>query len=49
MSEQEFCKIYSSFYGEKIDKVGQLVKAVLSGEELKELIEFFLKKSQKEK
>ena len=39
MSDQEFCRIYSSYYGEEIDKVGQLTYASFSGEELKEFIE----------
>lgn len=43
MTNQEFCKVYSSFYGEKIEQPLQIKKAVLNGQELKELIEFFHK------
>ena len=39
MTVKEFCRIYSSYYGEEIDKVGQLTYASFSGEELKEFIE----------
>jgi hypothetical protein len=42
MTDKQFCEIYSAFYGEKIDHVGQLVRATTDGEELKELIEFFI-------
>jgi len=42
MSEKEFCKIYSSFYGEEIDNIKQLVQHCSNAEELKELIEFFI-------
>jgi len=43
MTDSEFCSLYSSYYGEKIDQIGQLKQEVLSGEELKEIIEFFIK------
>lgn len=43
MTNQEFCKVYSSFYGEKIEKPLQIKQVVLNGQELKELIEFFYK------
>jgi organic radical activating enzyme len=49
MTDEQFCKIYSSYYGDEIDKVGQLVQEVLSGEELKEMIEFFIKHTKDEK
>lgn len=42
MDDKQFCKIYSAFYGEKIDHIGQLAQHVSDGEELKELIEFFI-------
>ena len=35
MTDKEFCKIYSSYYGEVIDKVGQLTYSSFNGEELK--------------
>jgi hypothetical protein len=42
MDDKQFCEIYSAFYGEKIDRIGQLAQHVSDGEELKELIEFFI-------
>jgi hypothetical protein len=48
MTDKEFCSLYSSYYGEKIDHVDQIVQEVLTGEELKELIEFFIKQYTKE-
>ena len=42
MTEKQFCSLYSAYHGEEIDKVGQLVRTTMSGEELKELIEFFI-------
>jgi len=48
MTDKEFCRLYSAYYGEKIDKVGQVVQEVLTGEELKEIIEFFIEQSKLE-
>jgi hypothetical protein len=42
MTKEQFCKIYTSYHGEEIDKIGQLVQTCMDGEELKELIEFFI-------
>ena len=42
MTDKEFCEVYSSYYGEKIDHIGQLVQTTLTGEELKGLIEYFI-------
>ena len=42
MTDKEFCEVYSSYYGEKIDNIGQLVQTTLTGEELKDLIEYFI-------
>ncbi len=39
MTDKEFCKIYTGFYGEEIDKVTQLVSSTFTGEELKEYTE----------
>ena len=44
MTDQEFCRLYSAYYGEKIDKVGQVVQEVLTGEELKEIIQTYKNK-----
>jgi hypothetical protein len=43
MTDEEFCRLYTAYYGEKIDYVEQIVQEVLSGDELKEIIEFFIK------
>ena len=43
ITDKEFCKMYTSFYGEEIDKVVQLVKSTFTGEELKEFIEHCIK------
>jgi len=42
MTDKEFCEVYSSYYGERIDNIKQLVKTTLTGEELKDLIEHFI-------
>jgi hypothetical protein len=42
MTDKEFCEVYSSYYGEKIDHINQLVQTTLTGEELKGLIEHFI-------
>jgi hypothetical protein len=42
MTDKEFCEVYSSYYGEKMDHIGQLVQTTLTGEELKDLIEYFI-------
>jgi hypothetical protein len=47
MTDKEFCSLYSSYYGEKIDHVGQIAQEVLTGEELKEIIEFFIEECSK--
>ena len=48
MDDKQFCEIYSAFYGEKIDRIGQLAQHVSDGEELKELIEFFIAQLKKQ-
>jgi hypothetical protein len=42
MTNEQFCKIYTAYHGEVIDKIGQLVQTCMDGEELKELIEFYI-------
>jgi hypothetical protein len=42
MTNEVFCKLYTAYYGERIDNIKQLVQTTLTGEELKELIEFFI-------
>ena len=39
LKDKEFCKMYTSYFGEEIDKKKQLVKACFDGEELREFIE----------
>lgn len=48
MTNDDFCRLYTAYYGECIDKVAQLVQTTLNGEELKELIEFFIEQSKLE-
>jgi hypothetical protein len=48
MTNKQFCKIYTAYNGEVIDKIGQLVQACMNGEELKELIEFFIEQLKKD-
>jgi hypothetical protein len=48
MTDKEFCKIYSAFYGEGINHLAQLVQTTMDGYELKELIEFFVEQLKKE-
>jgi len=45
LTDKEFCKMYTAFYGEEIDKAGQLVSAKFTGEELKEFIDHCIKLS----
>jgi len=44
MTNEQFCKTYSAFYGDGINHIDQLVQTVMDGHELKELIEFFINK-----
>ena len=46
MTDKQFCSIYTAYNGEVIDKIGQLVQTTMYGEELKELIEFFIEQAQ---
>ena len=46
MTNKQFCEIYSSFYVDGIDHIEQLVTVVYDGEELKDIIEFFIKQLQ---
>lgn len=48
MTDKQFCIIYSAYYGDGIDKIGQLVQTTMNGEELKELIEFFIEQLKSE-
>ena len=46
MTEQIFCKVYTAFYGEPIDKVEQIVEHRFTGKELMEFCEFFASQSK---
>lgn len=48
MTDEQFCRLYTAYYGEKIEQVGQIIQEVLSGEELKEIIEFFIEQTKSE-
>ena len=39
LTEKEFCEMYSSYYGERIDSIKQLTLSSFNGVELKEFIE----------
>jgi len=39
MTDTEFCRTYSAFYGEEIDNIKQLKRSCFDGELLKEFIE----------
>lgn len=43
ITDKEFCEMYSSYYGETIDNIAQLVRSTFDGEELKEFIEHCIK------
>ena len=49
MTDKEFCRIYSAYYGEKLDHIEQLKQDIHTGEELKDLIEFFIEKTMSKK
>ena len=42
MSDKEFCKMHTSYYGEEIDNINQIAFISFSGQELKEYVEHFL-------
>ena len=43
ITDKEFCEMYSSYYGETIDNIAQLVRSTFDGEELKVFIEHCIK------
>ena len=45
MTNEEFCKNDSSFYGEKVDNIKQIALRTFNGEELKEYVEHQVKNS----
>lgn len=49
MTNQEFCKIYSSYYGERLDHIDQIKLWSADGDELKELIEFYVQELNQNK
>lgn len=46
MTNEEFCKIYSSYGGEHIDNVKQIALHVFNGEELKEFVDFCIEQEK---
>jgi hypothetical protein len=46
LTAEQFCKIYTSFYGEVIDHIGQLRQHNFTGEELLEFVGFALQQSK---
>lgn len=49
ISDTKFCQMDSSFYGEKIDKIGQISLRTFNGEELKEYVQHCINESTKTK
>ena len=49
MNETEFCNLYSQYHGEKLTNIKQLKCDVYNGEELKKLIEYFIKATKEDK
>jgi len=47
MNKENFCKAYSEFYGEKIDKTEQITQHNFDGQELFEFAEYLVKKFHK--
>ena len=42
MTNKEFCKLHTSFYGEEIDKIEQIEFISFNGFELKEYVQYFI-------
>lgn len=40
VTDEKFCKLYTSYYGEEINTVKQLVQINFTGEELKEFCDY---------
>ncbi|WP_107039943.1 hypothetical protein [Brumimicrobium mesophilum] len=43
LTEEEFCELHSQFYGEKIDKIGQLKWCCFTGLQLREYVDHAIK------
>ena len=43
MTDKEFCKLDTAFYGEEIDHIKQIALRTFDGEELKEYVEHCIK------
>ena len=48
LTDKEFCKMYTAFYGEEIDNVKQLVSSKFNGEELKEFVNHCIELNKKD-
>lgn len=46
MTNKEFCRLHSEYNGERISDIRQLVSETLTGEELKEFVEFCIDQSK---
>lgn len=44
MTEQDFCELVSSYWGEKTTNISQLTQINLTGKELKEFVDFVIEK-----
>ncbi|MDO6389020.1 hypothetical protein Q4E40_02690 [Pontibacter sp. BT731] len=45
MTEKEFCKAHNGYFGEEIDRVGQLTYISFTGEELMEYVEHHIRQA----
>jgi len=43
MTDKEFCKLDTAFYGEEVDHIKQIALRTFNGEELKEYVEHCIK------
>ena len=43
MTDKEFCKLDTAFYGEEVDHIKQIALITFNGEELKEYVEHCIK------
>jgi hypothetical protein len=43
LTEEEFCKLHTQFYGEELDYLKQLTSQTFTGEELLEFVNFCIK------
>lgn len=46
LSEEEFLKLYSGYYGESVDSIKQIITTSFSGEELLEFLNYIIKEKK---